>query len=153
MPMRMCTSIVLSNLAYATCLSTATASSTEYSLAGSTSLAAARYFFPCFFIDSPSWSQRAFALPRPDLLRDVHTHTARRAFDQPHGGFDRPGVQILHLGLRNIAQLLLIQFAHFVLIGSAGAFFRADCFLDHIADRRRLRHEGERAVRKYSYFD
>src|SRR5947209_7989991 len=106
-PVRMCSSTDSSNLAYAVSLTSFRPSSGAYSLSGSTFSAAARYFFPCFaiFLRAAGADNSPFVPGRQCSVSNGNAHAAGRALDHAHGGLDIVGVQILHFGFGDLADL------------------------------------------------
>src|SRR4051794_712039 len=60
----------------------------------------------------------------------VDTHRAGRALHDLHGGLDVVGVEVGHLGLRDLADLVLGQPTDLLLVRHAGALLQAGGLLD-----------------------
>src|SRR5258706_13157237 len=79
-------------------------------------------------------------------LADGDAHRASGAGDDLFGGFDAVGVQVLHLLLGDVAQLLRGDAANLRLVRRARALLHARGLLEQVRGRWCLDDEGERAV-------
>src|SRR5260221_3308123 len=79
-------------------------------------------------------------------LADGDAHRASGAGDDLFGGFDAVGVQVLHLLLSDVAQLLRGDAANLRLVRRARALLHARGLLEQVRGRWCLDDEGERAV-------
>jgi hypothetical protein len=80
------------------------------------------------------------------LRQTCDAHRAGGAGDDLHRAVDVVGVEVLHLGLGDLADLVPGQLADLDLVRLAGALLDAGGLLDQLGGRRRLGDEGERAV-------
>src|SRR5206468_2800987 len=75
-----------------------------------------------------------------------HAHRTGRASDDAHRAVEVSGVQILHLGLRDVLELRAGQLADLVEVRARRALFELDGLLDQHTSRRRLDQEREGLV-------
>src|SRR5690242_6576583 len=108
-PSQTVNSTVSSNFANAISLTLATPPSRSYLRPSSIFSAAARYFFPCFFI--PNSEVQAGSLRNPSLstplLLDRQAHLPRSAFDRADSRFQIRRVQVRQLCFRDLFDLRL----------------------------------------------
>src|SRR6266436_372054 len=81
-----------------------------------------------------------------NLPNHFNPHRSRRAAHAPDGGVDRSGVQIRHLLLRDVLNLLQSHLADLVFVGRARPLGDAGRALQQYRSRRRLGNKGKRAV-------
>src|SRR5215213_8704171 len=84
---------------------------------------------------------------------DGDAHRARGTGDDLRGGLDVVRVEVLHLGLRDLADLVLRELGDLGLVRLAGALGHAGGLLDQLGGRRRLGDERERAVLEHGDLD
>src|SRR3989441_6231688 len=118
-------------------LRSAIASSTVYSRSGSIFAAAASYRLPVRFVTTVAMSS---------LLADFDAHAAGGALDDPHGGVDRVRVQIRHLRLRDLPDLLPGDLADLLLERVRRRLRDAGRSLEQHRRRWGLHHERERPI-------
>src|ERR1700704_4480212 len=90
---------------------------------------AARNFLPLLGIillrraSDPVWAESPTVPREPccESLNDVDSHRACGAFDHPDGGRKVRGVQVRHLRLGDLLDLLFRELADLLLVGRAGA--------------------------------
>src|SRR2546421_3339966 len=120
-PVRTCTSTDSSNLACVSSLISLTASAGEYSRSRSTCFFASMYALPCFATS-----------------HHLHAHRACRSRDDLRGGLDVVRVEILHLALGDLPQLVLGDPADLFAVGLRRALLQRQGLLDQ--------HRGGRAL-------
>src|SRR5712691_1156070 len=135
-PVRMCSSIVSSNLAYAVSLTNLAPSSGAYCFSGSIFSTAARYFLPCLAISSSS------------SALNLNAHAPRGAFDHAHRGLDVVGIQVFHFRFGDFAHLGPPYRARSGAARSTAALVDARSLLDQVSGGRCLGDEAERAILK-----
>src|SRR6202046_41033 len=162
-PSRNATSTVGSNFVVDVFLARVTASAGVYRRAASMSSSALRYallrfisallVIRCGVIRRGGRGPRASAWPchcsggaGKRLVHDRDAHGAGRPGDDLLGRLHRGGVQVGHLHLGDVADLLGGDRAHLGLVRLAAALLHARRLLDQLRRRRRLRDEGERPV-------
>src|SRR3954468_18691637 len=91
------------------------------------------------------WVCRSDDAERRGLLRR-DTPRTRRALRDLHRGGGVVGVRVGHLGLRDLAGLVLGQSTDLLLVGYAGPLLQAGGFLDQLGRGRGLGDERERTV-------
>src|SRR6266851_10473583 len=133
-PVRICSSIVSSNLAYAVSLTNLAPSSGAYCFSGSIFSTAARYFLPCLAISSSS------------SALNLNAHAPRGAFDHAHRGLDVVGIQVFHFRFGDLAHLGPPDRPGVRAAGRTAALIDARGFLDQICRWRRLGDKAERAI-------
>src|SRR5437588_2210591 len=123
-PVRTWTSTDSLNLAWASSLISPIASAGGYSRSRSIRWRASSWALPRRAITPPpgTW----YAHPSNHL----HAHRARRAGDDVLGRLDVVGVQVLHLALGDLAQLVLGDRAHLFSVGLGGALLQRQRLLD-----------------------
>src|SRR5690242_19309159 len=175
-PSQTVNSTVSSNFANAISLTLATPPSRSYLRPSSIFSAAARYFFPCFFITCsevqagsleslPLKTIADFQLPIANSsssavssnrqskignwqLLDRQPHLPRRAFDRADSRFQIRGVQIGKFRFRDLFNLRLRDRSNLLAVRLARARRNARRFLQQVSRRRCLRFKRERAIRK-----
>src|SRR4051794_15350530 len=174
-PRRMATSTVASYVVGDVCLASVAAASGLYSRSRSTCSAAWRYFFPCFAMMVPLPRPRGgslvvrgpgAALPQVLDVRARHrpggcnaaecrrlpspldgdAHRPGGAGDDLLGLVEGVGVEVRHLGLRDLADLVAGHRGDLGLVRLAGALLHPGGLEQHLRGRRRLGDEGERPV-------
>src|SRR5512140_3710209 len=152
-PSRIATSTVSSNFARAVSFRRSSDSSREYFASLFTLPRASRYFFPCRGI-SPS-------LPAPQtaggdfivVIRfpsdDVEPHAARRPLDRLDGGGEVFHVEVDHLQLRDLLDLVPGDLAALFLFRGFAPLFETRGLEQQDRRRRSLGDEGERPVREH----
>src|SRR5919201_1023341 len=98
-----------------------------------------------------AWCGPRMALPRVqwsggESAGDVDAHGPGGAGHDLLGLLDRVGVEVGHLGLRDLAKLVAGDAADLVLVRLAAALVDPGGLLDELGGRRRLGDEGERPV-------
>ena len=81
-----------------------------------------------------------------ELLGDRDAHGTSGAGDDLLGALDVVGVEVRHLNLGDLGELLLRELANLVALGNAGATLEAELLLDELSGGRRLADEREGAV-------
>src|SRR5581483_2404611 len=79
-------------------------------------------------------------------LEHLHAHAPRRPRHDVHGGLDVPGVEVCHLLLGDLAELLARDPPDLVPVGLARTLLEPCRLLDELGRRRLLGDKGERAV-------
>ena len=77
------------------------------------------------------------------LFLDGDAHASRSTCDHRHGGFQRSGIEIRHLGFGNALDLILGEAGDLVLIRNAGTGFNTGSLLDQNGSRRSLCNESK----------
>src|SRR5262249_44139211 len=100
---------------------------------------------------SSEWVVRAALGPPTGLLvrpsaGDVDAHGAGGAGDDLLGLLERVGVEVRHLGLRDLTELVARDAADLGLVRLAAALVHPGGLLDELRGRRRLGDEAERPV-------
>src|SRR4029434_1379657 len=128
-PRRSDRSTVSSNLARGSLPRTSIASSTPSS------------FTPSYTALDAFWR-----LVSAGMSNDLDSHAAGGAFDGAHRRLDGVGVEVHELGLGDLPDLRLRDFADLVLVRDRGRLGDARRPLEQDGRRRRLHHEGEGAI-------
>ena len=87
----------------------------------------------------------------PTLLKlnsvnNLYAHGACSTCDHAHCAVNVSSVEVRHLGLSDLSDLLLGNLADLGLVGNAGTALKVDCLLDENSSRRSLSNEGEGTV-------
>src|SRR5436190_10999603 len=108
---------------------------------------AAVNFFPCFFMLTPVVQTGSSSPPTCSLPDDVETHGTRGPTDGLHGRVERLGVEVRHLQLRDVLDLLRRDGADLVLVRLRGSLRDVGGAFQQDGRRRRLRDEAVRTIR------
>src|SRR5437762_3741750 len=156
--MRMCSSTVVSNFAPLVSLTSFTPSSGGYSRRRSIFFASSLYRLPCFFSGisvplsavRPAVSRAVHATRRWTLIvslrADLDSHASRGPLDHLHRALDRRRVEVRQLGLRDLLHLGPRDLPDLLLVRLARALLDSGLAADEFCGRRALRHEGVRAA-------
>ena len=80
------------------------------------------------------------------LLGDGDAHGASGTGDDLLSGLDVVGIEIGHLDLGDLGELLLSELANLIALGNGGTALELELLLDQVSRRRGLGDEGERTI-------
>src|SRR5450756_82382 len=107
------------------------------------------YFFPCSAISTSLWCWRSRkALPLTNTLRNGDAHAPGSALNHLDGALQVNRVQVLHLLLGNLADLVPGEITNLGPAWRGGALFRGKRLFDQVHCRRGLNDKGEGPVLK-----
>src|SRR5215207_2608771 len=153
-PRRRCASIDASKLTVVVSLTSWAASSGGYARARSTSFAASRYFLPWAMsllpfvsVGVPTSPCAGWRRREPECwLDDLDAHRAGSALDLLHRSLDVVRVEVGHLRLGDLADLVAADAADHLALRGLGALLDAGSLAEQVRSGRRLEDEAERAV-------